>query len=78
MEGGNLVIVLVGSLTARIVVVTISSPTQAKFFIFILSTAHYPSHHYDCFRRSYVVLRGWKENLWSPEILEGPKLETLL
>ena len=35
----------------------------------------HPSHHWDCLRGLYVILRGWKEEPWSPELLREPDLK---
>ena len=50
-----------------------SSLLLAFSFLFVwlikLKYTSHPSHHQDCFRGSYVILRSWKGRLWSSEIL---------
>ena len=44
-------------------------------FLFVwlikLKCTPHPFHHQDCFRESYVILRGWRREPWSPELLGG-------
>ena len=43
-----------------------------------LKCVSHPSHNYECFRGSCLILRGWKGESWSPELMRWPKLKEAL